>query len=64
MNRRAVMVANSDSGKRIWPTEFGWASSQMRQDAVARDITPDEQAQYLVRAYQMSVGWVVMFYGT
>ena len=24
---RAVMVANGDAGKRIWPTEFGWAST-------------------------------------
>ena len=24
---RGVMVANGDGGKRVWPTEFGWASS-------------------------------------
>ena len=24
---RAVMVANGDAGKRVWPTEFGWAST-------------------------------------
>ncbi len=24
---RGVMVANGDAGKRVWPTEFGWAST-------------------------------------
>jgi len=56
---RAVMVANGDSSKRIWPTEFGWASepNPVAGYEYARDITPDEQAQYLVRAYQMAKAW-------
>ncbi len=56
---RGVMAANGDGGKRIWPTEFGWAStgSPVSGYEYARDISEEEQAQYLVRAYQMMKGW-------
>ncbi|MGQ9841001.1 MAG: SH3 domain-containing protein [Anaerolineae bacterium] len=56
---RAVMVANGDTAKRIWPTEFGWASepNPVPGYEYARDVTLDEQAQYFVRAYQMMKGW-------
>jgi hypothetical protein len=59
---RAVMVANGDSAKRIWPTEFGWASTGSPHPGYeyAAQNTADEQAQFIVRAYQMmkSWGWV------
>jgi hypothetical protein len=56
---RAVMVANGDAGKRIWPTEFGWASESnpVAGYEYARDVTAEEQAQYLTRAYQMAKAW-------
>jgi hypothetical protein len=56
---RNVMVANGDSGKRVWPTEFGWASTAnpIAGYEYARDNTPEEQAQYLVQAYQMAKNW-------
>jgi hypothetical protein len=56
---RDVMVANGDSGKRVWPTEFGWAStsSPVTGYEYARDNTPPEQAEFLVRAYQMARNW-------
>lgn len=56
---RNVMVANGDSGKRIWPTEFGWASegNPVPGYEYARDVTAEEQAQYLVQAYQMARSW-------
>jgi len=56
---RAVMVANGDSGKRIWPTEFGWASepNPVPGYEYARDISLDQQGQYLVKAYQMAKAW-------
>jgi hypothetical protein len=56
---RAVMVANGDSGKRIWPTEFGWAATPNPVGGYeyARDNGEDEQAQFIVRAYQMMKGW-------
>jgi hypothetical protein len=56
---RNVMVANGDSGKRVWPTEFGWASSSspVAGYEYARDNTPEEVAQYFVKAYQMAKNW-------
>jgi hypothetical protein len=56
---RQVMVANGDAGKRIWPTEFGWAStsSPLPGYEYARDVTPEEQAQYIVQAYQLAKSW-------
>lgn len=59
---RNVMVANGDSGKRIWPTEFGWAVSgnPFPGYEYALDNTAGEQAEWAVRAYQLgrSWGWV------
>lgn len=59
---RNVMTSYGDSTKRIWPTEFGWASSETPVPGYeyAADVTLQEQAEYLVRSYQMmnSWGWV------
>jgi len=63
---RNIMVKYGDGGKRIWATEFGWASVENLGVAPAGGYeyagqnTEAEQAQYLVRAYQMgrSWGWV------
>ena len=56
---RNVMVANGDSSKTIWPTEFGWAVSGSPRPGYeyARDNTLEEQAQWTVQAYQMAKGW-------
>ncbi len=56
---RNVMVANGDGGKRIWPTEFGWASSSSPYPGYeyAADNTADEQAAWIVRAYELGRGW-------
>jgi hypothetical protein len=56
---RQVMVANGDTGKRIWPTEFGWASTGSPHPGYeyARDVTAEEQAQYIVQAYQLAKSW-------
>ena len=63
-DQRAVMVAFGDTQKPIWATEFGWLLSPAieghpeyvndplwsgRQWQI---VTPDQQAQYLVAAYQ------------
>ncbi|MHB1357019.1 MAG: LysM peptidoglycan-binding domain-containing protein [Anaerolineae bacterium] len=62
LSYREVMAANGDSTKLIWPTEFGWASASNPNPGYeyARDVSEAEQAQYLVKAYQMmkSWGWV------
>jgi spore germination protein YaaH len=56
---RAVMVANGDAGKRVWPTEFGWASTGSPHPGYeyATQNTEAEQADYIVRAYQMAKSW-------
>lgn len=56
---RRVMVSFGDANKRIWPTEFGWASEPNPAEGYtyARDNTLTEQAEYSVRAYQMAQNW-------
>jgi uncharacterized protein YraI len=56
---RNIMAKYGDGGKKIWPTEFGWASGWLGKPGYeyANDNTPDEQAQYTVRAYQMMKNW-------
>ncbi|MCL4300388.1 MAG: cellulase family glycosylhydrolase [Anaerolineae bacterium] len=51
---RNVMVANGDGGKGISPTEFGWAVSGNPQPGYeyATSNTPEEQAKWIVEAYQ------------
>ncbi len=56
---RQAMVADGSSDKRIWVTEFGWASALKPATgyAYASDNTRAEQADYIVRAYQMGKEW-------
>jgi spore germination protein YaaH len=56
---RNVMVANGDNAKTIWATEFGWAVSSNPQVGYeyARDNTLQEQAQWIVQAYQQAKSW-------
>ncbi|MGM0400693.1 MAG: glycosyl hydrolase family 18 protein [Chloroflexota bacterium] len=60
---RNIMVKYGDAHKRIWPTEFGWATvdglgvAPARGYEYAADNTEEEQAKYLVRAYEMSRSW-------
>jgi len=60
---RNIMVKYGDAGKRLWPTEFGWASTEgMGVEPnpgyeYAADNTEAEQAQFIVRAYQMAKNW-------
>jgi hypothetical protein len=59
---RAVMAANADEAKPVWPTEFGWASASEPTPGYeyAGDNTPEEQAQWIVEAFQWGKrqGWV------
>ncbi|NDJ85279.1 MAG: hypothetical protein GYB66_05300 [Chloroflexi bacterium] len=50
---RAIMVANGDADKQIAVTEFGWTIDP-RPESIYNwfAVTPEEQADYLVRAYQ------------
>jgi spore germination protein YaaH len=56
---RGIMVANGDAGKRVWPTEFGWASTGSPHPGYeyATQNTEQEQADYIVRAFQMAKSW-------
>jgi hypothetical protein len=58
-----IMAANGDGGKRVWATEFGWATTDgMGVPAspgyeFANDISESQQADYIVRAYTWSRNW-------
>jgi spore germination protein YaaH len=57
---RRVMVENGDGDKTIWPTEFGWPVWRFTGDArfvFAQENSPDEQAQFTVKAYQLGREW-------
>jgi spore germination protein YaaH len=60
---RNIMVKYGDGSKRIWVTEFGWASvdglgvAPAKGYEYAADNTEAEQAQYITRAYQLAKGW-------
>ncbi|MEO6457917.1 MAG: plastocyanin/azurin family copper-binding protein [Chloroflexia bacterium] len=53
---RRVMVENGDAEKQIWLTEFGWMSMQRPPLGFefAAQVTEQEQAEYIARAYRMS----------
>jgi len=60
---RDIMVRYGDSGKKLWPTEFGWASVEglgvepVPGYGYAADNTEEEQAQFIVKAYEMGKAW-------
>jgi len=58
---RNIMLKYGDGGKRLWVTEFGWATVEnMGFGAVyeyANDNTEAEQAAWIVEAYQMGKRW-------
>ncbi len=56
---RNIMVKYGDGRKRLWPTEFGWASSGNPVAGYEYAAYNSEQAQadYIVRAYQMMRDW-------
>jgi hypothetical protein len=55
----AIMKSHGDGSKKIWPTEFGWASGWTGAAGYeyANDNTMTEQAQWTVRAYQLMKSW-------
>jgi hypothetical protein len=60
---RAIMVINGDGAKRLWPTEFGWSSVHGLGAPPASGYeyanynTEQDQASYIVRAFQMARAW-------
>jgi SH3-like domain-containing protein len=56
---RNIMVKYGDGNKRLWPTEFGWASSSNPVPGYeyAAYNGEQDQAAYIVRAFQMMRNW-------
>ncbi len=56
---RNIMVKYGDGGKRLWPTEFGWAStgSPFPGYEYATYNSEQQQGEYIVRAYEIMRGW-------
>jgi uncharacterized protein YraI len=56
---RNIMVKYGDGNKRLWPTEFGWASSSSPVPGYeyAAYNSEQDQAAYIVRAYEMMRNW-------
>ncbi len=60
---RTIMVINGGGSKRLWPTEFGWSSVHGLGAPPASGYeyanynTEQDQANYIVRAYQMAKAW-------
>lgn len=49
----AIMEANGDGNKQMWLTEFGWSTDNVAPGyEYGQLITPQLQAQYLVRAFE------------
>ncbi len=53
---RAVMVENGEGHKQVWATELGWSSMERPPAGYeyAAEISEEEQAQYLVRAFEIA----------
>jgi photosystem II stability/assembly factor-like uncharacterized protein len=51
LDLRATMEAHGDASKPVWATEIGWTTRGLGEHAWLT-VTPQEQADYLVRAWQ------------
>jgi photosystem II stability/assembly factor-like uncharacterized protein len=51
---RAIMVENDDESKEVWATEFGWTT---QADDAWQEVSSEQQATYLVRAYELARRW-------
>ncbi|HEU5318566.1 MAG TPA: cellulase family glycosylhydrolase [Chloroflexota bacterium] len=58
---RNIMALYGDAAKKLWVTEFGWSTvNGARGYEYGLDNTEQDQARYMVRAYQLAreYGWV------
>jgi hypothetical protein len=46
------MELNGDAGKQVWINEFGWTTDTVHPDRAFYAVTPEQQADYIVRAFQ------------
>jgi len=49
---RDIMALNGDGSKPFWVLEFGWTTDQMNPQYSWYAVTPGQQADYIVRAFQ------------
>jgi hypothetical protein len=49
---RNIMTLNGDGGKPFWVLEFGWTTDQVNPEYSWYAVTPEQQADYIVRAFQ------------
>ena len=49
---REIMALNGDGAKPFWVLEFGWTTDQVNPQYSWYAVTPEQQADYIVRAYQ------------
>jgi hypothetical protein len=49
---RQIMVDRGDAAKQIWLLEFGWTTDLVNQAYAWHRVTPEQQAEYLVAAYE------------
>ncbi len=49
---RNVMQQHGDGGKQIWLLEVGWTTDQQNPNYSWYAVTPEQQAEYIVRSYQ------------
>jgi hypothetical protein len=56
---RRVMEANDDGTRPLWVTEFGWAKAEAPPVyyAYAADNTPQEQAEFTIKAFELARKW-------
>jgi hypothetical protein len=52
---RAIMEANGDADKQVAILELGWTTDSQNPDYAWHAVTEQQQADYLVRAYQYAV---------
>jgi hypothetical protein len=49
---REIMALNGDGAKPFWVLEFGWTTDQVNPQYSWYAVTPEQQADYIVKAYQ------------
>ena len=49
---RGIMEAYGDGAKQAWILEFGWTTDQVNPQYSWYAVTPEQQADYIVRGYQ------------
>ena len=49
---RGIIEAHGDGDKQVWLLEFGWTTDRVHPDYAWYAVTPEQQADYIVRAFR------------